>query len=88
MKDDPNPTSPPKAPANPAEDVLSGGVRGEVLGCPTGLADTPPGPVGGPAAAPADPTEGHGPPHLEKLEGRDEAGRDAQDEAEEDVARD
>jgi hypothetical protein len=88
MKDDPNPTQPPKAPANPAEDVLSGGVRGEVLGCPTGLADTPPGPPAGPAPAPADTTEVRGPLQVEKLEGRDEAGRDAQDEAEEDVTPD
>jgi hypothetical protein len=28
---------PPEENFNPAEDVLSGGIRGEVAGCPTGL---------------------------------------------------
>jgi hypothetical protein len=62
---------------NPVEDILSGGPRGETPGCPTGLANLPPAP-------PADPPVS-GPLHVEKLEGRQEAARDAQDEAEEDV---
>ena len=44
--------------------------------------DAPPGDE--PAEQPIDTTAVHGPLHVEKLEGRQETGRDAQDEAEED----
>jgi len=37
-----------------------------------------------PEEKPIDATSVHGPLHVEKLEGRQETGRDAQDEAEED----
>jgi len=41
-------------------------------------------PDGTPAQAPPDTPEARGPLHVEKLEGRQESGRDAQDEDEED----
>ena len=41
-------------------------------------------PPGGPVDHPVDTTEVRGPLNLEKLEGRQESGRDAQDEAEQD----
>ncbi len=65
---------------DPVEDLLSGGVRGEVAGCPTGLSGLHP------PALPADPVAAPPPPppapalNLEKLEGRQETGRDAEDE--------
>jgi len=71
-------------PVNPT-DVLGGGVRGEVLGCPTGLAGLHPEPP--PTGAPQEPEEAGGSPnapHLVKLEGRQESGRDGQDEREQD----
>ena len=43
--------------------------------------ETPPAP---PARDPQDAAQAHGPLHVEKLEGRQESGRDAQDEAQED----
>ena len=74
-------TAPPVDPA----DILSGqGIRNEPLGCPTGLIDPPEPPPGGPVHGPVDTTEVRGSLHVEKLEGRQESGRDAQDEAEED----
>jgi len=60
------------------------GVRGEPLGCPTALNDPPEPPPGGAVDQPTDTTAVRGPLQVEKLEGRQESGRDAQDEAEED----
>ena len=60
------------------------GVRGEVPGCLTGLAEPRESP---PAALKPDHVDAvsvHGPLQVEKLEGWQESGRDAQDEAEED----
>ena len=64
----------------PIEPVPAGPLanpRHEVPACPTGLAEGLDPPV-------VDTTDVHGPLGVEKLEGRQESGRDAQDEAEED----
>jgi len=61
---------PDTPPLDPIPAGPTAGRPNETSGCPTGLAD--------------DPRKGHQPLGVEKLEGRQEAGRDAQDEAEED----
>src|SRR5215208_4421179 len=63
-------TGPRPVPGNPAEEILSGGVRGEAAGCPTGLGglgipDPEPGWEGGAAK-----------PEVEQLEGRQESARE------------
>jgi hypothetical protein len=50
-------------------DGVAGNPRQEVTGCPTGLGEHP-----------NDKTEVQEPPTVEKLEGRQEGGRDAEDE--------
>ena len=73
-----NKIDPAPAVVDPVRDVLSGGVRGEVAGCPTGLAglDTP---ASGPASPDAEPgwEGGQAKPEVEPLEGRQEAARDS-----------
>ena len=69
---------------DPNPGLADTGIRGEPLGCPTGLNDPPEPPPGGPVDHDVDTTEVRGTLHVEKLEGRQESGRDAQDEAEED----
>ncbi len=63
-------------PREPLADAPTVGRRNEVTGCPTGLADEP--------SQVVDAAHVHGPLGVEKLEGRQESGRDNQDEAEED----
>ena len=71
-------TDPPIVPA----DILSGqGIRNEPLGCPTGLIDPPDPPPGGPIENPVDTTKVQvAAPGRETRRGRQESGRDAQDE--------
>ncbi len=65
-----------KKPNTPIPDPLAVNPRHEVSGCPTGLANG--------IDPPIDTVDVRGPLGVEKLEGRQEGGRDEQDEAEED----
>jgi hypothetical protein len=65
-----------QAPTEPIPDVLAHNPRHEVPACPTGLANGNEPEV--------DTVDVRGPLGVEKLEGRQEGGRDEQDEAEED----
>jgi hypothetical protein len=67
------PNTPPQMPANPLSLFPDENVRGEVPACPTGLSDqlAPELEEGG-----LDTQEVHGKLEVEKLEGRQESGRE------------
>jgi len=74
---------------DPGPSLTGQRIRGETLGCPTGLSDVPAElPPASPPQGADDTVEARGPLQVEKLEGRQESGRDAQDEDEEDEPED
>ena len=74
---------------DPVGTLAGQGIRGETLGCPTGLGEALPAPPDiSPEPSSVNATAVHGPLQVEKLEGRQETGRDAQDESEEDETQD
>jgi hypothetical protein len=64
-------------PLDPRSVGVPSGHENQVPACPTGLNQ--------PLDSATDAAAAHGPLGVEKLEGRQEAGRDAQDEAEENL---
>jgi hypothetical protein len=74
---------PKTPPVDPADNLAGQGIRGEPLGCPTGLIDPSEPLPGDPGEKPQNTTDVQRPLQVEKLEGRQESGRDAQGEEDE-----